>query len=189
MDERQDLRIVPDKLWSAVKRQQEAVREEFARTDSNRLNKSHRPSYLLSGLLECSECGGPYAIMATGRYGCTNHKKKIPLDVLGGACCSNHKTILRKELEDRILTCIPAALVHMDVFRRTVEKVLQSELAERKTADHQAKDIEAALQRNKREQEGIIAQMSQRAAEGRRSIAAFDDQLDRLDEEREELER
>lgn len=189
VDERPDLRIIPDKLWSAVKRQQGAVREEFARTASNQLNKSHRPSYLLSGLLECSECGGPYAVMAKGRYGCTNHKKKIPLDVLGGACCDNHKTILRKELEDRVLTCIPAALVHMDIFRRTVDKVLQSELAEQKTAAHQAKDIEAALQRNKREQEGIIAQISQRAAEGRRAIAAFDDQLDRLDEEREELER
>ncbi|MFD1747129.1 hypothetical protein ACFSE1_16785 [Rhizobium helianthi] len=68
-------------------------------------------------------------------------------------------------------------------------KVLQSELAEQKTAAQQAKDIEAALQRDKREQEGIIAQMSQRAAEGRRPIAAFDDQLDRLDEKGEELER
>ncbi|MBU0831160.1 MAG: recombinase family protein [Alphaproteobacteria bacterium] len=189
VDERPELRIISDVLWSAVKRRQLGVRGEFERTLSNPLNRTHRPSYLLSGLLECAECGGPYAIMAKDRYGCTNHRKKLPLDVLGGTCCSNHKTILRKELEDRILTSIPAALVHMDVFRRTLEKVLQSELAEQKTAAHQTKDIEAALQRNKREQEGIIAQMSQRAAEGRRAIAAFDDQLDRLDEEREELER
>ncbi len=189
VDERPELRIIPDDLWSAVKRRQLGVRGEFERTLSNPLNRTHRPSYLLSGLLECAECGGPYAVMAKGRYGCTNHKKKIPLAILGGDCCGNHKTILRKELEDRVLTCIPAALVHMDVFRRTVDKVRQSELAEQKTAAQQAKDIEAALQRNKREQEGIIAQMSQRAAEGRRAIAAFDDQLDRLDEEREELER
>ncbi len=168
------------------------MRGEFEWTLSNPLNRTHRPSYLLSGLLECAECGGPYAIMAKDRYGCTNHRKKLPLDVLGGACCSNHKTILRRELEDRILTSIPAALVHMDIFRRTVDKVLQSELAEQKTAAHQAKDIEAALERNRREQEGIVAQMSQRAAEGRRPIAALDDRLDRLDrldEEREELER
>ncbi|MCJ8240630.1 recombinase family protein [Peteryoungia algae] len=189
VDERPELRIIPDDLWSAVKRRQLGVRGEFERTLSNPLNRTHRPSYLLSGLLECAECGGPYAVMATGRYGCTNHKKKIPLDVLGGACCSNHKTILRRELEDRILTSIPAALVHMDVFRRTVDKVLQSELAEQKTAAHQTQDIAAALERNRREQEGIVAQMSQRAAEGRRPNAALDDRLDRLDDEREALER
>ena len=41
-------------------------------------------------------------------------------------------------------------------------------------------------ERNKREQEGIIAQIAQQTVEGRQPIAAFDDQLDG---EREELEQ
>lgn len=49
--------------------------------------------------------------------------------------------------------------------------------------------MEAAIRRNRHEQEHIAAQMSQRAAEGRRPIPALDDRLNRLDEEREELER
>ncbi|MFC3970053.1 recombinase family protein, partial [Rhizobium lemnae] len=110
------VRITPDDLWSAVKRQQSAVRDEFARTDSNRLNRTHRPSYLLSGMLECAECGGSYAIMVKERYGCSNHKNKLPIDGLDGACRSNQKTILRKTLEDRVLSCLPAAFFGMGIF-------------------------------------------------------------------------
>ncbi len=47
------------------------------------------------------------------RYGCSNHKSKLPVDGLGGACCSNQKTILRRNREDRVLSCLPAAFFGM----------------------------------------------------------------------------
>ena len=90
--------------------------ENFSRTTTNRLNRTHRPNYLLSGMLECAECGGSYAIMAKERYGCSNHKSKLPVDGLGGACCSNQKTILRKNLEDGVLSCLPAAFFGIGLF-------------------------------------------------------------------------
>ncbi|MCW0002301.1 hypothetical protein OE766_29365 [Pararhizobium sp. YC-54] len=53
-------------------------------------------------MLECAECGGPYAISGKDRYSCTNHKKRLPIDELGGACCGNSKTITRHALEERV---------------------------------------------------------------------------------------
>lgn len=58
----------------------------------------------------------PYAIMAKDRYGCTNHKKHMPIDGLNGACCSNQKTIPCKNLEDWGLSCLPAAFFGKGLF-------------------------------------------------------------------------
>ena len=55
---------------------------------------------LLSGMLECAESGGSYAIMAKERFGCTNQK-----------------TILRRNLEDRVPFCFPAAFSGMSQGR------------------------------------------------------------------------
>ncbi|MDA5630848.1 recombinase family protein [Agrobacterium sp. ST15.16.055] len=55
-----ELRIVSDELWAKVKKRQLAVEASFSHTTTNRLNRAHRPQYLLSGLLECDHCCGPY---------------------------------------------------------------------------------------------------------------------------------
>src|SRR5690606_4457574 len=78
-----ELRIVDDALWIRVKQRQLEVEASFSHTTTNRLNRAHRPQYVLSGLLECAHCAGPYAIMAKDRSGCTNRKKKLPIDHLG----------------------------------------------------------------------------------------------------------
>ena len=78
------MRIISDELWSRVKDRQKEIGELFDFGQSNRLNATHRPEYLLSQLLECEECGGPYAISGKDRYSCTNRKKRLPIDELGG---------------------------------------------------------------------------------------------------------
>ena len=97
-----ELRIVDDELWQAVKQRQEELTAQYAtvieatRTArANRLNGTHRPRHLLSGLLECGACGGPYAMRGQDRYGCSNH-------VMNGSC-SNSRGIRRTELEERVL--------------------------------------------------------------------------------------
>jgi len=182
------MRIISDDLWARVKERQLTTLENFSRTTTNRLNRTHRPSYLLSGMLECAECGGSYAIMAKERYGCSNHKSKLPVDGLGGACCSNQKTILRKNLEDRVLSCLPAAFFAMGLFDDVAGQARQNLAASVKNEPDERKRISGELKAVEQEQRQIIQQISDRAAEGRPHLAAFDDMLDQLEERRGGLE-
>lgn len=90
---------------------------------------THRPEYLLSHLLECAECGGPYAISGKDRYSCTNRKKRLPIDELGGACCGNSKTITRQEVEARVLDCLPVAFFSIGAFETMSANVIAEETA------------------------------------------------------------
>ncbi|MGQ2952348.1 recombinase family protein [Agrobacterium sp.] len=182
------MRIISDELWARVKERQLTTLENFSRTTTNRLNRTHRPSYLLSGMLECAECGGSYAIMAKERYGCSNHKNKLPIDGLDGACCSNQKTILRKNLEDRVLSCLPAAFFGMGVFDDVAGQARRNLAASVKNEPDERQRISGELKAAEQEQRQIIQQISDRAAEGRPRLAAFDDMLDTLEERRAGLE-
>jgi site-specific DNA recombinase len=97
------LRIVEDDLWRAAKARQaqiaaqyvnvtKAVREAHA---SNRLNALRRPRTLLSGLIYCGCCGGPYALRGQDRFVCSAH--------VTNRSCSNSRTIARSDLEARAL--------------------------------------------------------------------------------------
>ncbi|TFE94132.1 hypothetical protein B5M44_23830 [Shinella sumterensis] len=96
-------------------------------------------------MLECAECGGSYAIMAKERYGCSNHKNKLPIDGLDGACCSNKKTILRKNLEDRVLSCLPAAFFGMGVFDDVAGQARQNLAASMKKEPDERQRISGEL--------------------------------------------
>lgn len=74
-----ELRIVSDELWERAKQRQAESREEFDRHSTNRLNATHRPEYLLSRMLQCAECGGPYAISGKDRYSGTNARSACRL--------------------------------------------------------------------------------------------------------------
>ena len=97
-----ELCIVGDALWRAVKDRQSALAARYATVieatraaRANRLNATHRPRHLLSGLLECGVCGGSYAMRGQDRYGCSNH-------VMNGSC-ANGRGIARSVLEGRAL--------------------------------------------------------------------------------------
>jgi len=139
-------------------------------------------------MLECAECGGSYAIMAKERYGCSNHKSKLPVDGLGGACCTNQKTILRKNLEDRVLSCLPAAFFGMGVFDDVAGQARQNLAASIRNQPDERQQISRELKAAEQEQRQIIQQISDRAAEGRPRLAALDDMLDKLEERRAGLE-
>ena len=96
-----ELRIVDDGLWRAAKARQGELSEKHAtaiaatrNAHANRMNTAHRPRYLLSGLLECGVCGGPYAMRGQGRYGCSNH-------IMTGSC-ANGRSIRRPVIEERV---------------------------------------------------------------------------------------
>ncbi len=94
-----ELRIVDDGLWQAAKARQGEIAVKYANvitaTRAARLNGTHRPRSLLSGLLACGCCGGPFSLRGQDRYACSNH-------VMNGSC-ANSRTIERETLENRLL--------------------------------------------------------------------------------------
>jgi len=98
-----ELRIVDDELWQAVKARQAVISARYANVGKgirkhhrkNRLNGTHRPKTLLSGLIFCGCCGGPFSLRGSDRFACSTHATK--------GTCSNSRTILREELESRVL--------------------------------------------------------------------------------------
>ena len=108
------LRIVDDGLWQAAKDRQNELSIKYANSieavrtaHANRLNRTHRPRSLLSGLLECGSCGGSYALRAQDRYGCSNH-------VMNGSC-ENSRGIARATLEERLLAGLKDRLMAPEV--------------------------------------------------------------------------
>ncbi|MBY5436976.1 recombinase family protein [Rhizobium leguminosarum] len=181
------MRIVSDNLWARARARDAEIGELYQSAKTNRLNATQRPEYLLSRMLECAECGGPYAISGKDRYSCTNRKKRLPIEALDGACCSNSKTITRHELEERVLNCIPVAFYSMEIFDRISQRMITHEVNLLKQSPSQRDELTAALKATTQRQNSIIQQISDRAAEGRPRLAALDDQLDELEATREKL--
>ena len=97
-----ELRIVDNALWQAVKTRQGELAVKYANVitstraaHANRLNGTHRPRSILSGLLVCGSCGGPFSLRGQDRYACSSH-------VMNGSC-ANSRTIARETLEARML--------------------------------------------------------------------------------------
>ena len=161
-----ELRIVDDELWTRVKRRQLEVEASFSHTTTNRLNRAHRPQYVLSSLLECAHCAGPYAVMAKDRYGCTNRQKKLPIEHLGDIVCTNSKTISRQELEQRVLDAIPDNLLSADKMTSIQDRVNKELAARFKTAEQSRHKLEAKLKETGRKQEAIANQITERLLAG-----------------------
>ena len=98
-----ELRIVDDALWHAVRARQGEIAEKYVNVTeavrehhkANRLNGARRAKSLLSGLIFCGCCGGPYSLRGSSRFACSNHISK--------GTCANSRTIPREELEARVL--------------------------------------------------------------------------------------
>ncbi|WP_085558422.1 recombinase family protein [Azospirillum agricola] len=123
-----ELRIIDDALWRAAKTRQEAlavahagpiaaVRAAFATRAANPLNAAHRPRSLLSGLLVCGCCGGPYVLRGQGRYGCSQH-------IMNGSC-ANSRTIPRTALEERVLAGLKHKLMAPDIAAEAIRAYVE----------------------------------------------------------------
>lgn len=62
-----ELAIVDDDVWNRVQDRLEAIHKTYAGKTAP-LNESHRPKYLLSGMVKCGCCGGGYTITGKERY-------------------------------------------------------------------------------------------------------------------------
>ena len=95
-----NLRIVDQVDW-------EAVQARFLLSGVHRkphLANAHKPG-LFSGLLKCAECGGNYTIKGKGRLVCSVYVGKGP------GACNNRRSIMRAEVEDRVLEGLRAKML------------------------------------------------------------------------------
>ncbi len=113
-----ELRIVDDELWDRVKRQQEAVRTQMARTeDGHALNRSHRKRYILSGLIMCGQCGATYAIRNSTYYGCSTNRSH--------GTCTNSQLVNRRQLEASVAEALRSqwlTVANIELLHRELEK-------------------------------------------------------------------
>jgi len=123
-----ELRIIDDALWQAAKSRQQflaiehatviaGVRAAHAARAANPLNATHRPRSLLSGLLVCGCCGGPYALRGQDRYGCSAH-------IMNGSC-ANSRTILRTALEERVLIGLKERLMAPEIAAEAIRAYVE----------------------------------------------------------------
>lgn len=105
------LRIVDPMLWEAVRNRQAMFRIDPAAGRIS-LNATHRRRFVLSGLVHCVSCNGPYTVMAKDRYGCATHTKF--------ARCSNSRTISRAVLERRVFSALQDRMLAPDVAASSV---------------------------------------------------------------------
>ena len=142
-----ELRIVDDTLWDAVKVRQEEVRIEIGRDESgNPLNRAHRQTYLLSGLLYCGVCGGRYAIAGRDRYGCSNHRAR--------GDCTNSTTIRRDDIERRVLSGLEERLMapelvaaFVDEYRAEIERMTRESEVTRDRLTRECAEVERKIER------------------------------------------
>lgn len=110
-----ELRIVDDELWQAVRERQGEITEKYVNVTEairdhhtkNRLNGGRRPKSLLSGLIFCGCCGGPYSLRGSDRFACSNHISK--------GSCANSRTVPREELERRVLAGLKGRMMAPEV--------------------------------------------------------------------------
>ena len=133
-----DLRIVDEELWQAVKARQENIAIQYAdvieatRSAHTALNRTHRPKSLLSGLVYCGCCGGPYSLRGQGRFACSNHGDT--------KSCANGHSITRDKLEARVLDGLRDRMMTPDIAAEAIRTFVE----ESNRINHQRRASESA---------------------------------------------
>jgi len=113
------LRIIDDALWGAVKAQQDSLaRRRRPRTSSDRNGLSasqglRRRKFLLSGLLQCRQCGGNLTVAGSGktrRYYCANAKEKGP------TVCTGMKGLKEADAAKPLLDVLKTGLMEDEAY-------------------------------------------------------------------------
>ncbi len=125
------LRIIDEDLWQAAQDRLQASRQSVldrrdtltaggahslpsnsASADA-RLNRAHRPAWLLSGLVKCGICDGPMTVMGKERLGCANHHARHR--------CDNNRTMLRNVLLEQVLDGLKQSLLAPELVEHFVK--------------------------------------------------------------------
>ncbi|MBZ9650369.1 recombinase family protein, partial [Sphingobium sp. 3R8] len=167
-----DLRIVDEDLWQAVKARQENIAIQYAdgieatRSAQTALNRTHRPKSLLSGLIYCGCCGGPYSLRGQGRFACSNH--------VDTKSCANGHSITREKLEARVLDGLRDRMMTPEVAAEAIRTYVE----ESNRINHQRRASEIADRTDLQKVLKAIKGLVTLAKEGKGTRALVDELLE-----------
>ncbi|MFV1528761.1 MULTISPECIES: recombinase family protein, partial [unclassified Phaeobacter] len=137
-------RILDQDLWHAAKERQDSLARQRSKrkpTDAKGLSASQglrRRKYLLSGLLQCAQCGGNLTVAGsakTRRYYCANAKEK------GASVCNGMPGLKEDLAAETILSSLREHLMRDEAFQEFKTRYLHH-------LQHQEKDNGEALRRH-----------------------------------------
>ena len=140
-----ELRIISDVEWIAV-------HDRLDSKQSMPLSKRRSPKRLFSGLIQCSECGGPMTIIGEGRIGCSNHRER--------GSCTNNKKLSAERIENAVLQGVKEQLLQPALLKE-FENAFQSAIDELSAAEADgANDHEKAVKSVNQQIEKIVDSMA-----------------------------
>lgn len=168
------LQIIPDELWYAVQaRLEESSRKEY--------RKSRRPVHLLTGRLFCGYCGSGFHVADGTSCACSGRLQK-------GLDCKNDRRIPRADIDEAVLRGVRDQIVRSDLLEPYIAEY-RAEAARRSAAlTAEIEGTTARLADLERQVEHIVVQIGDGKAEGPAGRILMD-RLERLGEEREQLQR
>ncbi|WP_212635428.1 recombinase zinc beta ribbon domain-containing protein, partial [Rhodobacter capsulatus] len=152
------LRIIEEDLWARVKHRQGAIREDILTERAEdpgapKIERGHRPRYLLSGLLTCGCCGSGYIMISDGRLGCAAARNS--------GTCLNRKTIKRIDVEARVLGGLKHQLMHPDVIQEFIAEFHREMEKDRREGEAGRVEAERALSKVTKEIENIVTAITE----------------------------
>lgn len=163
-----ELRIFDDATWSRA----QALKAGLAR---HRPHDRRRARRLLSGLLVCGACGGPYTILGRARYGCARHREQ--------GTCDNGRSISASRLEGRVLSGIKEHLLAPELVAEYV-RTYHEELTRRRAGEGKER---RRLQRRLGETRQRLERLVDQIADGT-DTPTTRERLVALEAEREDIE-
>jgi site-specific DNA recombinase len=154
ISQRQDLRIISDKLWHSVRSLEKKSTTNKIRSKKGQLTgyygSTTREKYLFSGLLKCGVCGGSMVAVTSKNRGsylvCGLHRMR------GDMACPNSTRIDRHLVEKTLLSEISEKLLEPKNLRRILEKtnrklqvVLSGKPQDIAVLDSQRKELEESI--------------------------------------------
>lgn len=180
--ERPELRIVPADVW-------DAVQARFAnRAPWKAGARGPSPSYLLSGLARCAECGGPINVSNSkaGRevirvYGCSHHRNR------GAAVCGNSLRRPVGDVDAAVTDWIQANVLHEELCAEVLREVRQRLAQRAATSDSELTTLEAQVRTLRGELDRLVAALAA-GTDSPTIVAAIAEREQRLRELRARIE-
>ncbi len=126
-----ELRIVPEALWQAVRHRAAAARETYLKATGGatwgRPADGRESKYLLTGFLQCSQCGGNLLVRSRSHgaerayfYACSSYHRR------GRGACANNLEEPVERGDDSILTDVERFVLHPKVVNRAIALALEA---------------------------------------------------------------